>query len=759
MSSKNRLQINVSGIVQGIGFRPYIYRLARRLDLDGYVNNTSQGVLIEIEGRIESTHLFLKTLSHQPPPLAQITDLYYQEIKRVNRSGFEILDSKKNNQKTTLISPDIATCPDCLKEMNDTSDRRHQYPFINCTNCGPRYTIISGIPYDRPKTSMAGFEMCPECRSEYKNPEDRRFHAQPNACPECGPTLRFLNRDQSGDENDPISATISALKDGRIIAVKGIGGFHLAVDATNSQTVNLLRQRKRRFEKPLALMLKNTENVKKYAHVNNEEIKRLESLHRPIVLCKKKDGLKLTEAISPDNEFYGIMLPYTPLHELLFEDGQLEVLVMTSANISEEPICFDNSECFSRMSHIADGYLIHDRDIYIRCDDSVLQVDDSSDVFFRRSRGYSPRPIMLSTSGDSVLAVGGQLKNTICLTRNNLAFMSQHIGDLENLETLRVFEQTILHIQNLFEIEPKRVIYDLHPEYLSTKWVEDNVMLPAHPIQHHYAHILSVMAEHDLKENILGFALDGTGFGDDGAIWGGEILLCNDSSFGRLAHFEYVPMPGGEAAIKEPWRMATSYLEKYLNNGSEIALELFPGKSSHHTILKRMIERNVNTPLTSSCGRLFDAVAAILGLREEVAYEGQAAIMLEAAAYKSAGDLPPMPAFEIDDKNDIRIINPNEIIENIVKLKKQGIDVPGISMAFHKALINVLVQLALLTRDEKGIEKVALSGGCFQNMLLRSGLSRHLQDCGFKVYTNIEVPPNDGGLALGQAYWGMLNHR
>ncbi len=759
MSLKNRLQIKVSGIVQGIGFRPYIYRLANRLQLDGFVNNNSNGVLIEIEGNLESTRLFLQALSYQPPPLAQITELQYQQIPLNNDSGFKIHDSRVSEQRTTLISPDIATCVDCLNEMNDPADRRYQYPFINCTNCGPRYTIISDIPYDRPKTSMSGFTMCAECQSEYDNPDDRRFHAQPNACPVCGPTLRYFNRDQTESSSKPIMATISDLKAGQIVAIKGIGGFHLAVDATNNDAVRSLRERKKRFEKPLALMVKDENIARKYAHVSNEEMILLKSLQRPIVLCKKKRRVALSSAISPDNEFFGLILPYAPLHKLLFESGKLDVLVMTSANISEEPICFENDECISRMNHIADGYLMHDREIYIRCDDSVLQFDGKDEVFIRRSRGYSPRPIVLKARGVSVLAVGGQLKNTICLTRDNFAFMSQHIGDLENLQTLQAFEKTIQHIQNLFEIEPELIVHDLHPEYLSTKWAQDTSHIPTAPVQHHYAHILSVMAENGLEEEVLGFSLDGTGYGEDGAIWGGEVLLCNPSTYERLAFFDYVPMPGGERAIKEPWRMAVAYLDQYLNDDGSLASGFFPGRVSQLPILKKMIEKELNTPHTSSCGRLFDAVAALLGLREVVAYEGQAAIMLEAAAHKNNHRVPSLAPFEITKKNDMRVIVPGETIKDIIKFKRQGRDTSEISMAFHTALIDIFVHLAVLLRDERGVKKIALSGGCFQNLLLRSGLSRNLKEKGFDVYTNIEVPPNDGGLALGQAYWGILNNR
>jgi hydrogenase maturation protein HypF len=451
------------------------------------------------------------------------------------------------------------------------------------------------------------------------------------------------------------------------------------------------------------------------------------------------------------------MLPYSPLHELIFDTGDLDVLVFTSANISEEPICFENDECIKHMNHIADCYLLHNRDIYIRCDDSVMQILDEKPIFIRRSRGYSPRPIILSKSGKSVLAVGGHLKNTVCLTKDNLAFLSQHIGDLENLKTFKAFEHTIDHLKNLFEVEPECVICDLHPEYLSTKWSQEDVEIPAKSVQHHFAHILSVMAEHDIEDDIIGFALDGTGYGDDGMIWGGEILVCNLKSFRRMAHFEYLPMPGGDRAILEPWRMAVSYLHKYFENSMDLANSFFRDRTDQISLISQAIEKKINSPYTSSCGRLFDAIAAILGIRDTVAYEGQAAIMLEALAIKATQDIPDIGEFKLINNDDQYLIDPNEILHNIVTYNKDEKNISGISRAFHEALIEVFTQLASLIRSETGIERVALSGGCFQNMFLLRGLMQRLKKNKFQVLTNAEVPVNDGGIALGQAYWGMHN--
>ncbi len=752
-----RFLIEVAGIVQGVGFRPYIFRLANRLQLSGFVNNNSDGISIEIEGNEDHLQKFIATLKFQPPPLAQIIRIDVQEISKKDETQFQILQSEAFQQRNTLISPDISTCEDCTHELLDPENRRYLYPFTNCTNCGPRYTIVSDIPYDRPKTSMSEFKMCKQCQQEYDDPGDRRFHAQPNACPDCGPSLKFIGKDQTINTNEPIKKLLDALESGQIAAIKGIGGFHLVVDAKNNQAVHDLRTRKHRFEKPLALMVKDLKSVTQYVYVNEAERNQLSNLHRPIVLCRKKEKNRLSPEISTDNDYFGVMLPYSPLHELIFHTGSLDVLVMTSANISEEPICFENEECIKRMDRIADCYLLHDREIYIRCDDSVLQIWEEKPFFIRRSRGYSPRPIILSKKGQPVLAVGGHLKNTICLTKDNLAFLSQHIGDLENLKTLIAFENTIDHLQNLFEVEPKCVVHDLHPEYLSTKWVQENAEIPAKSVQHHYAHVLSVMAEHRIEDDIIGFALDGTGFGDDGAIWGGEILICNLHTFRRMAHFDYLPMPGGDKAILEPWRMAVSYFYKYFNDETELAQSFFSDRAEQIKIVSQAIEKKINSPATSSCGRLFDAVAAILGIRETVAYEGQAAIMLEALAIKASRDIPDIGKFEVIKNDNHYIIDPNEILHKIVTQKKENKEVSGISCAFHNALIDVFTQIARIIRSETGLKQVALSGGCFQNMFLLQGLQNKLKKKGFQVMTNMEVPVNDGGIALGQAYWGMHN--
>jgi hydrogenase maturation protein HypF len=504
-------------------------------------------------------------------------------------------------------------------------------------------------------------------------------------------------------------------------------------------------------------MVKDLKSASKYVYIDETERNHVSSLHRPIVLCRKREENVLSPEISKDNDYLGVMLPYSPLHELIFQSDNLDVLVMTSANISEEPICYENKECVERMDQIADCYLLHDRDIHIRCDDSVIQVREKKPHFIRRSRGYSPRPIILSKGGQSVLAVGGHLKNTVCITKDNLAFLSQHIGDLENLQTLNAFERIVDHLQNIFEIDPKCIVHDLHPEYLSTKWVQERAKVPTTSVQHHYAHILSVMAEHNLENDVIGIALDGTGFGNDGSVWGGEILICNIHNFARVAHFDYLPMPGGDKAILEPWRMAVSYLQKYLIDGIDLAHSFFEHRTGELNLVTQAIEKKINTPLTSSCGRLFDAVAALLGIRETVTYEGQAAIILESLATKASGNIPDLGKFELLKKDDQYIIDPNEILHNIVLQKKKNTGISEISYAFHMALTEIFTEIAQNIKSETGIYHVALSGGCFQNMFLFNSLQQKLIDSGFDVMTNREVPVNDGGISLGQAYWGMHN--
>jgi hydrogenase maturation protein HypF len=753
-----RLSIKVTGIVQGVGFRPYIYRLARRLELAGHVRNDSHGVEIEIQGEDTQLNEFLKILTEQPPPLALITGIQSGDIPVRAESGFKITGSSAEQQKSTLISPDIAVCDDCRQELLDPHDRRYHYPFINCTNCGPRYTIITDIPYDRPKTSMAGFDMCKNCWQEYENPSDRRFHAQPDACPVCGPQVSL--RDNKGTEcsGDPLSKVIELLQQGKIIAIKGIGGFHLAALAQNTKAVQQLRDRKHRFEKPLALMVRDIATAGKLAYLNEKEQVLLSSLQRPIVLCRKKEDAGISTLVSLDNNYLGLLLPYSPLHEILFRMGNFEALVMTSANMSEEPICYQNEECRQRLGTVADYFLEHNREIYIRCDDSVVRTGNEQLLFIRRSRGYAPRPILLQKKGNSVLAVGGHLKNCICLTRDNLAFVSQHIGDLENFATLQVFEQTIRHMQKLFEIVPQQIIQDLHPEYLSTKWVLENARIPYTGLQHHYAHILSVMAENNLEQTVIGLALDGVGYGTDGTIWGGEVLICDIHNFKRYAHFENVPMPGGDQAILQPWRMAAAYLRQYTADPDLLIQQLFPQQQPHLGLLQQMIDKKINSPLTSSCGRLFDAVAAILGLKTVVSYEGQAAIILEAKGEKVKGKgTPDIGEMQIKKINGTYLLSTGEIIPKIARYRLENKSVELLSKSFHNCLSAGLVKIAVQAGHDTGIKDIILSGGCFQNMLLLNSLLEGLTGKGFRVYINTQVPANDGGLALGQAYWGMHN--
>ena len=755
---QKRVGIKVAGIVQGVGFRPYIYRLADRFQLTGQILNDAQGVEIEIQGEETNTEEFLKTLLEQPPPLALITGIQTSVIPLRTESEFNIIRSSADLAKNTLISPDIASCPDCLDELFNPEDRRHFYPFINCTNCGPRYTIITDIPYDRPSTSMKRFIMCRNCQAEYDDPENRRFHAQPNACPVCGP--QFYLRDNQGNvwKEEAVQKAISNLEQGSIVAIKGLGGFHLAVDARNTLSVQYLRDRKHRFEKPLALMVRDIDTAKKIVFLSEKEQILLASLQRPIVLCRKTGDTGISSLISPDNNYFGILLPYTPLHEILFRLSTFDALVMTSANMSEEPICYRNEECKTRLAEVADYFLDHDREIYTRCDDSVMRICSGQPVFIRRSRGYVPRPVLLKEKGSSVLAVGGHLKNTVCLTKNNFAFVSQHIGDLENLITLGVFEETIQHLRKLFEISPQHIIHDLHPDYLSTRWVQENAGIPFTGLQHHYAHILSVMAENDLVEPVVGLSLDGTGYGTDGTIWGGEILICNRHDFQRYAHFEHVPMPGGEQAILQPWRMAVAYLKQYCPDASEWYGHLFPQLEKPIGLITRMIDKKINSPLSSSCGRLFDAVSALLGLKNTVSYEGQAAILLEALGEKNT-EKSTLDIGEIQIKkvNEHYILSPAEIIPKIVQYRLQNRSINELSKSFHDRLSDGLVRIAVQACHENSLKKIALSGGCFQNAVLLNNLHQELTKRGFQVYFNTQVPANDGGIALGQAYWGMHN--
>jgi hydrogenase maturation protein HypF len=761
-----RRQIEVSGIVQGVGFRPYVYRLATGRRLRGTIRNTSAGVTIEIQGPAETVQDFVEHLPAEAPPLARITGFTVNEVPciatQIGDPDFCIVHSHEGEEVRTLISPDVAICPDCLREMFDSNDRRYRYPFINCTNCGPRFTIIRDIPYDRPSTSMAKFPMCPACLAEYENPLDRRFHAQPNACWECGPRVELW--DKSGRKiecRDAIVEAVSGLHAGLVVAVKGLGGFHLAVDATNPAAVALLRQRKRRVEKPFAVMVPDSQAAREICELDEAAQTVLQSIQRPIVLLKRVLLSKRTPSVIPDevapfNRYLGLFLPYTPLHYLLLAEGGFKALVMTSGNLSEEPIAIDNREAVSRLHGLADYFLVHNRDILLRCDDSVVRVTGGVTRQLRRSRGFVPVPVFLKEDQPSVLAVGGELKNTICLTKGKHAFLSQHVGDLENVESYSFFHEAIEHLERILEIRPEMIAYDLHPDYFSTKWALQRSGVKLVGVQHHHAHIASCMAENHLEGRVIGFALDGTGYGSDGNIWGGEVLIAGYEDFERGAHLEYVPLPGGAAAIREPWRMAVSYLahhfgREFLRLDIPFVRQLNRPKVD---LLLRMIEQSVNSPLTSSCGRLFDAVAALIGMRRQVNYEAQAAIELEMAMASSEIESPDEDAaypIKLVPDDDHWIIGTRLLFEGLLDDLGHNLPVAAISRRFHNGLVEGFVELATLLRGRTALNRVCLSGGTFHNIYLSQRLEARLCEAGFEVFTQKEVPSGDGGLSLGQA--------
>jgi hydrogenase maturation protein HypF len=739
-----RKHLLVNGIVQGVGFRPFIYGLAQDIGLTGFVSNTSAGVIIEVQGSEEQLLEFSQRLQTEAPPLSTITSTIENEIISVSEEAFTIVASSDNTEISTLISPDVVLCNDCLQELFDPEDRRHEYPFINCTNCGPRYTIIENIPYDRPYTSMKDFPLCPDCKAEYEDPGDRRFHAQPNACPVCGPQVWMT--DVQGvklDSDNPIHLAAELLAQGKILAIKGLGGFHLAVDARNEAAVARLRQAKGRDEKPFALMIRTLELAEQLVQLNEIEKQTLTSIQAPILLASRKHGTNLAPNIAPGSDRLGIMLPYTPLHHLLLNES-LDVLVMTSANYSEEPICIDNDEALERLSNMVDYFLFHDRDIYLRSDDSVVIEMGGSIRPVRRSRGYAPTPIFLKEKGPTILAVGGELKNTIALSKDEKVFLSQHIGDLENLEAYEFFQMTIDHIKRIFQIEPELIVHDLHPEYLSTKWAKEQD-LPTLAVQHHHAHLAACMVENDLNEPVTGIILDGTGYGTDGTIWGGEFLVGDMSNFERKASFDPMPLPGGEAAIKAPWRTGLSYL--YHHYGNILPdIPMLRGKDTSSII--QMIDKDINSPLTSSCGRLFDAVAAISGGRQEIRYEAQAAIEFMQAANNQLGY--DHSIFDILKPEDRYLISIPHIMTELVSRIHSGYSLMSLSQWFHHSLIKSFLKVAERLRDHDGVNKIVLSGGVFQNKLLFEGLIDELENAKFEVFTHKQVPTNDGGIALGQ---------
>ena len=756
ISTLDLVRINVRGVVQGVGFRPFVYQLATQYSLKGWVCNTSEDVKIEVEGDVEAIEQFLFALRAQAPPLAHIEGITTTHIPLAYYKSFEIRHSIAEEGKYQLVSPDISTCQACLREILDAGDRRYRYPFTNCTNCGPRFTIIKDIPYDRPRTTMHHFHMCPECQKEYDNPLDRRFHAQPNACPRCGPTLELVDADGNPVAcSDAITTTSQFLKQGKIIAIKGMGGFLLACDATSKEAVDLLRHRKIRPSKPLAIMVSSIEEVKKHCYVSDEEEKLLTSTPSPIVLMKCKNNSSISQEVAPNLRYLGVMLPYTPLHHILLRQTGLP-LVMTSGNLSEEPIAKDNDEAIRRLSGIADYFLIHNRDIYARYDDSVTMVERGVGQVIRRARGYAPYPIHLGFRSQQILGCGAELKNTFCLTRDDYAFLSQHIGDMENVETMEHFKDTISLYQKLFRIEPGIIAHDLHPEYLATKYAKeiasesDDIKLV--PVQHHHAHIVSGMVDNGLESPVIGVSLDGTGFGTDGNIWGGEFLVADYERFTRMGHIEYLPLPGGALAIKKPYRIAIGYLLSLFGE-DELRQDLSFLKQVDNLeidIIKKQIERKINSPLTSSCGRLFDAVSALIGIRGEIEYEAQAVIELEMVAYDAVEDTDCYP-FSIVEQDGLSLIKLQDLFSAIICDLNSNTAKAIISVKFHNTVAQMTNKLCQIISRKTGISQIVLSGGVFQNRLLLRKAVNLLEASGFKVFTHKQVPCNDGGISLGQA--------
>ena len=754
IENKRLLHINVRGIVQGVGFRPYVHQLAAKHDLSGWVCNTSGGVKIEVEGKKSALDRFLDDLVSCAPPLAYIEEVMATHHSPEGYTCFGIRPSIAEADEYQLVSPDLATCEPCLADLLTPGNRRYRYPFTNCTDCGPRFTIIEDIPYDRPKTTMRSFKMCYECQREYDNILDRRFHAQPNACPDCGPRLQLV--DCAGNElqdGDALAAATRLLREGKILAVKGLGGFLLACDSTSETAVKRLRERKRRPFKPLAIMAATLEEVKMHCLVSDKEEKLLTSPECPIVLLRWKEGSSISTAVAPNLGYLGVMLPYTPLHHVLLRETGLP-LVMTSGNLSEEPIAKDNQEALTRLRGIADYFLFHNRDIYGRYDDSVALVELDKTQLVRRARGYAPHPIHLPFRAKQLLSCGAEVKNTFCLTKDNYAFVSQHIGDMENLETLEHFETTIELYEKLFRIQPEIVAHDMHPEYLSTKYArslaQGRTDLRLIPVQHHHAHIVSCMVENGVQDPVVGVAFDGTGWGMDGCIWGGEFLIADYRGFERLGHLEYVPMPGGAAAIARPYRMAISYLLTLFGQDAPITdLFLWSDVSQQEIdIVRKQVQRGINSPLTSSCGRLFDAVSALIGIRRMVDYEAQAAIELETTA--NGGNYGSYP-FHIVKQDGADIIRLKELFSGLIRDLKRGMPPANISNKFHRTVAEMVVQMCQRLAKGSDIRKVALSGGVFQNRLLFRMTIAALQEAGFEVLTHGRVPTNDGGISLGQA--------
>ncbi|WP_199247174.1 carbamoyltransferase HypF [[Phormidium] sp. ETS-05] len=750
MPNKLRCKITIKGAVQGVGFRPFVYRLATELSLPGWVNNSAEGVFIEIEGSQEPIELFLQRLETEKPPLALINTVETAWLEPVGYGEFEIRASV-GGAKTAIVLPDISTCSQCLAEIFDPQNRRYLYPFTNCTNCGPRYSIVEALPYDRPHTTMKHFPMCPQCLQEYENPLNRRFHAQPNACPQCGPHLELWNErgEVLSQHHDALLAAAEGIKQGKILAMKGLGGFHLMVDGGNETAVQLLRSRKQRPEKPFALMYPSLAKVKQDCPVSEIEAKLLLSPEAPIVLLRRHSHSNIAPGVAPGNPYIGVMLPYTPLHHLLMAELGFPV-VATSGNLSDEPICTDETEAISRLQHIADVFLVHNRPIARAVDDSLVRELLNQPQILRRARGYAPLPISPSFFGlkpnyepshPPILAVGAHLKNTIAIAIDNQIFLSQHIGDLATPQAFQAFQTTIASLSGIYDFQPAAVACDAHPDYISTQYATA-LEVPTVGVQHHYAHVLACMAENQIKPPVLGVAWDGTGYGEDDTIWGGEFILITDNSWQRVAHWRTFRLPGGEKAIKEPRRAALGLLYEIWGEDLFTRKDILPLQAftpSELEIIKTMLRRNLNTPVTSSAGRLFDAVAAILGIRQTGSFEGQAAMELEFIS-------GPLQMTKDKGQRTNNQLDWEPLVKTMLTELDQGVPVGVIAARFHHTLAEEICTVA----RQVGTEQVVLTGGCFQNQYLTVRTVERLREEGFSPYWHKLVPPNDGGICLGQ---------
>ncbi|QJB55068.1 carbamoyltransferase HypF [Pseudodesulfovibrio sp. zrk46] len=762
----------ITGQVQGVGFRPFVYRIALDNAITGSVNNSSEGVIIEAQGSAEQVSQFAEDLAEKLPPLAKVVTFDMEDMPPVDgEEEFIILKSTGGEGHSVLISADVATCPDCMADISDPENPRYRYPFTNCTNCGPRYTITRSIPYDRPKTSMACFKLCPDCQTEYEDPLDRRFHAQPNACVRCGPKVWLTDNASvmiaQGDES--IRRLACELAEGKIAAVKGLGGYHLVCDATSDKAVTELRRRKHRPDKPLAIMVPDMEAARMLADISPAEEEWLTGLQRPIVLAAKAEGYPLSEHVAPDTNFIGLMLPYTPLHHILLGDfaeaqadngsDALPALVMTSGNLSSEPIALGNREAFSRLTEIADIFLYHNRDILIRTDDSVVRTnpETGAPILMRRARGFAPSPVFLPESGPTVLGTGPELKCTMTLTKGDQAFPSQHIGNLSNLETMEFYREIHAHLEDILQVQPELIVRDLHPDYMTSEWADTlgkERGIPVETLQHHYAHIHSVLADNRFTEPVIGLALDGTGLGEDGTIWGGECLMVipEELEHQRLAHFAHIRLPGGETAVKEPWRIAQAALwEIGIKEPGAYRWPWLDDFAQESKFLPQLLEKDINSPRTSSCGRLFDAVAALCGLANTISYEGQAAIRLEKIQDMTETGTYPCPLMS----DDPVALNTHELIRAVIADLDAGVPVPVIARRFHLGLIAGLTEMAYSFSMVLDIHHVALSGGVMQNLTLATELPKSLEAIGLIPLTHQNVPPNDACISLGQAAWGQ----